>query len=74
MDETLLDRWRAQVGVSFLGWASGPGALTDAGDGWWLVLSGVPSADGNVGLVFADDPRSCGRSRAGSPAPGSRRC
>ena len=57
MDDVPLDRWRAQTGASILGGASGPDAVTDAGDGWWLVLSGVPSADGNIGLVFADDPR-----------------
>jgi GNAT superfamily N-acetyltransferase len=56
-DGALLDRRRAQLGASLLGSVAGERAVARAGDGWWLVLSGAPSPDGNTGLVFSPDAR-----------------
>ena len=54
-ESALLDRRRAQLGASILPWPTGDAAVTRVGAGWWLVLSGTPSPDGNIGLVFAED-------------------
>jgi GNAT superfamily N-acetyltransferase len=54
-DDALLDRRRAQLGASILGSVSGDQAVARAGNGWWLVLSGAPSPDGNLGMVFSHE-------------------
>lgn len=54
MDE--LVRRRQQMGVSVRGWADVPGGRFEAGDGYWVMLSGVPSPDVNVAHVHAGDP------------------
>lgn len=51
----VLDRRRAQMGASIASWPTGDRAVTGAGDGWWLMLSGAPSADANIALVYASD-------------------
>ncbi len=55
--ESVLDRRRRQLGESILGSVAGDRAVARVGEGWWLVLSGAPSADGNTGLVFSPDAR-----------------
>ena len=59
-DRALLDRRRAQLGASILGSVTGDRAVARAGNGWWLVLSGAPSPDGNLGLVFSNDAQVLG--------------
>ena len=54
-DRALLDRRLAQLGASILGSVTGDRAIARAGNGWWLVLSGAPSPDGNLGMVFSND-------------------
>lgn len=71
MDE--LVRRRQQMGVSVRGWADVPGGLFEEGDGYWLMLSGVPSPDVNVAHVHGGGPAALRRvteaiAAAGIPA------
>jgi ribosomal protein S18 acetylase RimI-like enzyme len=54
-EDAVLDRRRAQLGASIGGLAAGERGVSRSGDGWWLVLSGAPSADNNTGAVFSRD-------------------
>jgi N-acetylglutamate synthase-like GNAT family acetyltransferase len=62
MYRTERERLRSLMGQSLSGWASQPGAVGEIGDGYWLVLSGAPSPDVNVALVWTADPQALRRS------------
>jgi hypothetical protein len=47
---------RRQMGQALGGWSSVPGAVHAVGDGSWMYLSGLPSADLNMALVHGSDP------------------
>lgn len=51
MDEAELARRREQMGRGITPWASGPGATSELGDGYWVQLTGAPSPDANMALV-----------------------
>ena len=58
MDEDELSLRRSQMGQSVQPWilASGPRAVGGLGTGHWLMLSGAPSPDVKVALVYDGDP------------------
>jgi GNAT superfamily N-acetyltransferase len=49
-------RWRQQMGRGIADWAKAPGMLHEADASSWLMLSGAPSPDVNMALVYDDDP------------------
>lgn len=57
MDETELVIRRSQMGRSARSFVTpGPRAISEQVDGYWLALSGAPSADLNVAFVDSGDP------------------
>jgi predicted GNAT family acetyltransferase len=53
---TELERLRSLMGQSLREWGMQPGGLGEVGDGYWAVLSGAPSPDVNVALVWSAAP------------------
>lgn len=49
-------RWRKQMGLGIEGWSTGPDMVYDVRPNSWLLLSGAPSPDVNMALVYDDDP------------------
>ena len=73
MYRTELDRLRSLMGRSVQGWAVEPGSVSEVGDGYWAVLSGGPSPDVNVALVWSAAPQAAQRAldlvaQVGAPA------
>jgi len=56
MYRTELERLRSLMGQSLQAWGSAPGAIAEVGDGYWAVLSGAPSPDVNMALVWSPAP------------------
>jgi GNAT superfamily N-acetyltransferase len=52
MDPT---EWRSQMGRGIGPWASGPEMVYEVTDSSWALVSGAPSADLNMRLVWGDD-------------------
>ena len=52
-----LERLRSLMGQSIQGWAVEPGSVGEVGDGYWAVLSGGPSPDVNIALVWSAAPQ-----------------
>jgi Acetyltransferase (GNAT) domain len=65
MDEAELSLRRSQMGQSVQPWvlASGSQAVGGLGTGHWLMLSGAPSPDVNVALVYDGDPETLANTR-----------
>lgn len=57
MDDNELAARRQQMGQALAAWSRIPGSVLEVGDGTWLCLSGLPSADANMALVHGSDPR-----------------
>ena len=56
MDAVDLALRRSQMGRSARGFlAAGPKPVAEQGEGYWVALSGAPSADANMALVDRDD-------------------
>lgn len=51
-----LELLRTQFGAAIRHWSTGPGGYYRLADDHWVMLSGVPSTDGNLALVHTDDP------------------
>ncbi len=49
-------RWRMQMGSGIRPWVDHPGMVHSVDSASWLVLSGLPSPDVNMALVYDDDP------------------
>jgi GNAT superfamily N-acetyltransferase len=49
-------RWRKQMGLGIEGWGSGPDMVYEVRQNSWLLLSGAPSPDVNMALIYDDDP------------------
>jgi isopentenyl diphosphate isomerase/L-lactate dehydrogenase-like FMN-dependent dehydrogenase len=56
MEQGDVARWRQQRGQGIAPWASKPGMLAEVGASSWLMLTGAPSPDVNMALVYDDDP------------------
>jgi hypothetical protein len=56
MYRTELERLRSLMGQSIQGWSTEPSAVGEVGDGYWAVLSGAPSPDVNLALVWSPAP------------------
>ena len=61
MYRTELERLRSLMGQSIQGWAVDPGSVGEVGDGYWAVLSGGPSPDVNIALVWSAAPQAAQR-------------
>jgi GNAT superfamily N-acetyltransferase len=48
--------WRQQMGQGIAPWASKPGMVGEVGASSWLMLTGAPSPDVNMALVYDDAP------------------
>lgn len=57
MQTAELDRRRRQIGESIQDW----GAIAEVGDGYWVALMGMASADANVALLSTREPRAAAR-------------
>jgi len=73
MYRTELERLRSLMGRSIQGWAVDAGSVGEVGDGYWAVLSGGPSPDVNVALVWSAAPQAAQRAldlvaQVGAPA------
>src|SRR3954470_10699431 len=73
MYRTELERLRSLMGQSIQGWATGPGTVGEVGDGYWAILSGGPSPDVNIALVWSAAPDALRRAldlvaQVGAPA------
>jgi GNAT superfamily N-acetyltransferase len=56
MEQGDVARWRQQMGQGIAPWASKPGMVGEVGATSWLMLTGAPSPDVNMALVYDDDP------------------
>jgi GNAT superfamily N-acetyltransferase len=56
MEQDDVAGWRKQMGQGIDAWASGPGGMHVVDEGFWLMLTGAPSPDVNLALVYDDDP------------------
>src|SRR4051794_39075827 len=73
MYRTELERLRSLMGQSIQGWAVDPGSVGEVGDGYWAILSGGPSPDVNIALVWSAAPQALQRpldlvAQVGAPA------
>jgi hypothetical protein len=73
MYRTERERLRSLIGQSLGVWGTIPGAVVEIGDGYWAVLSGAPSPDVNVALVWSAAPNALQRvldlvAQVGAPA------
>jgi GNAT superfamily N-acetyltransferase len=55
MDSVEVARRRRQMGESLADWAAISGSVHALGQGYWAYLSGLPSADTNMGLIHGSD-------------------
>ncbi len=57
MDSTELERRRRQMGASIQEW----GATSEVGDGYWVALIGLASADANIAFLSTSAPSAAAR-------------
>lgn len=56
MEQGDVARWRHQMGQGITPWANQPGRVGEVGTSSWLMLTGAPSPDVNMALVYDNGP------------------